>query len=124
MPIFLLVAFAIMEWGWFFYQRTAVVDAVRVGCREGAMHHEEESPDPVEIAQNTVKVRLMRSGIDCDGAYAGACDLSEVELTGVKPQRALFCKVRVDYKPLIGDFVPSLPTQTDGEALFILEQQP
>jgi len=49
-PLFMTVLFGVIEYGWIFYQRFNIANAVRDGVRQGVTVAKEASPDPRTFA--------------------------------------------------------------------------
>lgn len=98
-PVFLFLFVGIMEYSWFFYQRSVVAEAAREGC-EAATQLDPESENYVAVAQATIVDELEnRGGIDCAGPWV--CNITLVDLAPAEPPR-LVCDVRVNFLSLTG----------------------
>ena len=120
MPVFLTVITGMMEWGWVFFQRSTVVEAVRTGCREGASVHPDDVPGPVETAEESMEDYLDSYGIQCGEGSGTSCE-SDVQITGEWPSMTLSCNLVVGYDPLI-DLVP-VPTEMFAASIMLVEQK-
>jgi len=100
-PLYFLVFFGIMDWGWFFYQRGAVVDAAADGCRAAAIYREQPHAQEAALA---VETALAPVGLACEDG----CDF-EIGLMRLRTGGwGLRCSLRMDYRPLVGFGVPGL----------------
>ncbi len=120
MPVFLTVVTGMMEWGWVFFQRSTVIEAVRVGCREGSAVHPDDVPGPVETAEESMEDYLASWGIDCASGSSTSCE-PQVEISGSWPSMTLECQLDVGYDPLI-DMVP-VPTEMSAASVMLVEQK-
>ena len=118
LPVFLTVIFGIIEFGWFFYQHTAVINGTRDGCREGALYRANDPINPADVvAANTIFNNLMAGGVDC--ATPGRCTI-DCNPVGAGDTLSLQCDVQVQYTPIIG-FVPVVPSSHNTTSVNILE---
>ena len=115
LPVLLMFIYGIMEYGWLFFQRTAVQEAARQGCRAGATMAPDEDYDAVveEKALNA----LAALSVDCSKV---ACNVSTDE-EGDLPEMRLRCEVAVEYKPLLN--VLPTPASLGAGYLYYFEQQ-
>lgn len=106
-PLFLVMFFAVMEFSWYFYQRSAVVEAARRGCQQAG----QMDPDTDPYVQTATAVALDSlagvAGIDCGVAEYG-CGVTILDLSASDPPR-LTCAVGVNFRSLTG----FLGTNTD-----------
>ena len=109
-PVFLFLFVGIMEYSWFFYQRSVVAEAAREGC-EAATQLDPDSENYVAVAQATIVDELLnRGGIDCEGPWV--CTITLVDRANGEPSR-LICDVRVNFLSLTG-FLGADPTGNDA----------
>jgi Flp pilus assembly protein TadG len=115
LPVLLLIIYGIMEYGWMFFQRTAVQEAARVGCRRGAT----VSPnlDYAAVVEQATLAAFDRLGVDCDRAL---CTVT-TEALGEEPRLQLQCTVSVVYVPLL-TIVPT-PERLSSGFQYYFEQQ-
>jgi Flp pilus assembly protein TadG len=71
LPVFVVMIFGMMEFSWVFFQPTTVVQAVRNGCRAGAIVHPDgdERGAPADVAQDSIEGHLSDLGIDCSWGW-------------------------------------------------------
>lgn len=118
LPFFLGVYFSIMEYGWYFYQRSGVVEAARNGCRAAVNYGVDD--DFADLAGSAIESRLATVGITCDGSTPyKTCDLDVVQV-GANPTR-LRCDVSVPYEPIVGFVRLILPGNVRGRGVAIYE---
>lgn len=101
-PVFLLISFGMIEFGWYFSQVAAVNSASLDGCRQGALVDEANPGDrvsPTHTALQQMNNRLSLFGLNCGG------DCTAI-VNGPVPGRYIQCDVRVDYEPITG-FLPA-----------------
>jgi hypothetical protein len=105
-PVFLFLFIGIVEYSWFFYQRSVVAEAAREGC-EAATQLDPNTEDYVTVAQDTILAELQtRGGIDCAGPWV--CNVTLVDLGAATPPR-LICDIRINFLSLTG-FLGASPT--------------
>ena len=104
-----------MEYGWLFFQRTAVQEAARQGCRAGATMAPDEDYDAV-VEERTISA-LASLSVDCAEV---ACAVTTTE-QGDLPEMRLQCNVAVEYKPLLN--VLPTPSTLGAGYLYYFEQQ-
>ena len=99
-PLFVALVTAIFEFGWMFFMRSTVIQAVRDGCRAGAVIPFGEVPSPIEVAQNRMTDFLGGYSIDCRGAE-DRCGIA-VTVSGESPYETMDCTLDIAYEPIIG----------------------
>lgn len=114
-PVLIVVTFAIVEYGWMFYQRAFVLDAARRGCRAGAVVHPLD--DFAGEVQDVTLAQLEAGGVNCDVLD---CNIN-TRTDGDSPKEILICGVEVEYRAITG----LLPTPANVTAGYIyhFEQQ-
>ena len=115
LPVLLLFIYGIMEYGWMFFQRTAVQEAARQGCRAGATMAPDE--DYNAVVEEKALNALAALSVDCDKVD---CDVSTEE-EGDLPEMRLRCQVAVEYMPLLN--VLPTPSTLGAGYLYYIEQQ-
>jgi len=95
LPILLMFVYGIMEYGWMFFQRTAVQEAARQGCRYGATVSPYKDYDG-EVEKATLDA-FERLGVDCDRSECSVI----TKTLGEQPRMQLQCEVTVRYEPII-----------------------
>jgi hypothetical protein len=108
-PVLILVTFAIVEYGWMFYQRAFVLDAARRGCRAGAVVHPLD--DFAGAVETVTLAQLELGGVDCDVLD---CNV-DTNTDGDSPKEILLCNVQVEYRAITG----LLPTPDNVTAGYI-----
>jgi hypothetical protein len=116
LPVLLTIIFGIMEFGWLFFQRTAVQEAMRQGCRQGATLDPASDDIDAEVEALTLTA-LGGLGVRCDD---GAC-VVRTTLEGSHPTQRLRCVADVAYRPLVR-LVP-VPAQLSAGYVYYLEVQ-
>jgi Flp pilus assembly protein TadG len=120
MPLFLMVLFGIIDYGWYFYQRYALVAAIRDGVRYGATI---SSASAASAAKTRAITDLSVAGSPIDpsgitwgpGANAGAT-------SGTAPTAILTMSASFPFKAFVG-YVP-LPSLVTYQMTMLLEIQP
>lgn len=120
LPVFLWVFFGIIEYGFYFSQRSGVMTAAQNGCALGATIHPNFSGETV--ATNEINALLTGVGVDCAGYYTGNCSVT-VNRISVAGLTALQCDVDITYRAFAG-YLPAVPSSIEGRGVSILEIQP
>ena len=121
-PIFLAVLFGIIDYGWYFYQRYALVAAVRDGIRWGVT-----SATPSSSAWLNAKARAT-TDLSATGSPINTASITWLPqsptspISGISPTEVLTFGASLAFKPLVG-FVP-LPTTVKYQMVMLLETQP
>lgn len=100
LPIFLSMFSAVVDFGWLFYQQSALDGAVHAACRAGAT----EDPGTGDalmahveaVTENRIRSEMGRSSLVCMSCVITVDDLYVV------PARSLRCEVSNDFEPLVG----------------------
>lgn len=124
-PIYMWVFFGIIEFGFYFNQRSGVATAAQNGCARGATFHPDRTPTPATEAANEINAILAGIGVDCAGYYAGNCTVTVTPVVisaGGTNYDALKCDVTVTYKTIAG-YLPSTPSEIESRGVAILEVQ-
>ena len=112
LPAFTLVIVASMDFGWLFFQRSALDSSASIGCRSGALVDPGQADiylsDLQSAAQASMVQAFEEAGGDCS---TGACTTS-VSTFGDVPGRSLQCSVSYEFTPLIGWVVDPLTLQS------------
>ncbi len=101
LPVFLLLVFAILEYGWVMLSQASLGHAARDGCRHGAVVSPwtGEGPDgSIDEAHAVIDERLAQFGLSCDEFE---CEVT-VSIDGDRPDQVLTCGIARGYSPLIG----------------------
>lgn len=117
LPVYVFLMVAIMDFSWFFYIRSTVVNAVRDGCRAGAVISPADNPGAV--AEAAMRDFLATWGSDCNNA--GTNCVFTISSSGLSPEERLNCAISVDFTPLVG-IVPT-PESTVASATVHFELQ-
>ncbi len=120
-PLFITLIIGIFEFGWFFWQKSTTIDAVRHGCREGSLYA--QAPTDGSFAATDVAFDEMTSRLATTNLCSGSCVLSAYT-SEVGATDFLFCNAEVEYRSLTG-FLPSalLPSHSRAESFVRLEVQ-
>lgn len=116
LPVLMLFIYGIMEYGWMFFQRTAVQEAGRQGCRHGSTLDPDDPQLSSEVTSRTEDA-LARLQVDCQGRD---CDV-DVTVVGEAPLARLRCQVSIRYSPLV-NAVPT-PERLAAGYLYCFEVQ-
>lgn len=115
LPLFLAVAFGIVEYGWIFYQQFNLAGAVRDGLRQGVTVSQTASPDPLAFAKQRAQADLQTQGI------APASVTLTATYSGTSPTKTMTLTAVMNYKKIIG-FVPT-PAKLQYGMTMMLELQ-
>lgn len=103
LPTFVLLLFAVMDFGWLFFQRATLDIAATHGCRAGAL------VDPGQDEADMASVQLAAYDGMRDELYrAGGGDCTDsncyvdVFAYGDPPGRSLICVIGKDFEPPVG----------------------
>lgn len=106
-PIYLILFFGIMEYSWYFYQRSVAVEAARSGCRIATqLDPDNDGATAIQDAgtQAALAVLANDGGFDCGDEGVHDCavviDVTNMPL-GSTPRR-LVCSLSVNYVSLTG----------------------
>lgn len=115
LPVLLVFIYGIMEYGWMFFQRTAVQEAARQGCRHGAT----VSPydDYATEVETATMAAFERLGVDCD---VSQCRVT-TETLGEVPRLTLQCEASVEHRAIL-NVVPT-PERLGAGFQYYFEQQ-
>ena len=120
LPVFVTVAFACVEYGWYFFEQAVVVEATRTGCRLGSVRHPDDPTEPAdEVARDAMLDRLRGEWPSCTGAGDCRVDVAYDEDAG---SDLLVCEAQVAHEPLTG-LLPTVPSQLSSRTVLLLEQQ-
>jgi uncharacterized protein (UPF0333 family) len=115
LPVLLLFIYGIIEYGWMFFQRTAVQEAARQGCRHGATIAPHN--DYAAAVETATMDAFERLGVNCDHSV---CQVLTEEM-GEIPRMQLQCTVSVIHEPIIR--VLPTPERLSAGFQYYFEQQ-
>lgn len=138
LPVFLAMLFATVEFSWYMYQRSALIDVARKACQSAASLDPDDGDFVTETATRIEDnlAGAAGAGIDCtDSVYI--CSVTISDLSDQYPPR-VECDVSVNYVSLSG-FIPTaaesgpmgasemnftgiLPSTITGTAVAIFEE--
>lgn len=102
LPLFLGVVSISFDYGWYFFMRAIAQNAVRQGCRAGAVVPPD---DDAEGAAADAIASGMTShdffGIDCESASESRCGIT-VTSSGSSPEESLECNLQLEYPGMTG----------------------
>lgn len=116
LPVLLTIVIGIMEFGWVFFQRTAVQESMRQGCRYGATLDPAVDDIDGEVESRTLTA-LGGLGVVCD---AGDCQIS-ADVEGTFPTQRLRCQASVRHRAFV-NLLP-MPERLSSGYLYYLEVQ-
>lgn len=112
-PFILLMTFGMMEYGWYFQQRTAVVEAASDAARAASMVAQTGDPAVTASAKAVASCAALR--------FRGTCT-ALTQVTGAAPNQTVLVRVTGSYTSLTG-FVPT-PGSIVAQVVMRREQQP
>jgi Flp pilus assembly protein TadG len=132
MPLFVMLIFSCIEFGYFFFITSLIEDATRQGCRIGSTVSMEASPDSVSTAQSSIESLLeTKLGQPCTGENQCTVVVSVLSFeegsTDTPPELSiednyLQCQTAAPFSPAIG-FLSMLPSTINTGLLYRLEYQ-
>jgi len=123
LPIFVAVIAFSFEYSYYFFMRATAMDAVRQGCRTGAVVPPQGARDPADAASDAIKNNMSGSGffgINCLTPSDDRCEVS-VSQDGEVPSQTLTCSIAMSYPSMTG-LIPVPPT-VEARSVQLLEIQ-
>jgi len=123
LPVFIGILSFTFEYSYYFFMRTTAMDAVRLGCRTGAVVPPTGARTPDDAASDAIKTNMSGSGffgIDCMAPDDDRCEVS-VSLDGDVPSQTLSCSIAMSY-PSITGLIP-VPDSVEARSVQLLEIQ-
>jgi Flp pilus assembly protein TadG len=123
LPIFVAVIAFSFEYSYYFFMRSTAMDAVRQGCRTGAVVPPQGSRDPADAASDAIKSNMSGSGffgISCISPADDRCEVS-VSQDGDVPSQTLTCSIAMSYPSMTG-LIP-VPSTVEARSVQLLEIQ-
>jgi len=99
LPILIVILAGILEYGWYLFQLSNVVHAVRDGARIGVTVPAGDSPGPE--ARATAHARDVLNGLGVPCSESGGCQV----VAAIAPAgdvEVLVLTIEVEYEPMIG----------------------
>lgn len=116
--VFFGMLFAIMDWGWYFFQRSQFMDAVLDGTRRAVTRSQSDATlDPANAAVQYTEENLTDYGMD------PALTTISASYEGTTPSEVLIVDASMPFEPLIGLFTWQLPDTVSAEMSMYLEMQ-
>lgn len=123
LPVFVAVIAFAFEYSYYFYMRATAMNAVRTGCRVGAVIPPESAHSPSNTAEDAIKDNMSGMGffnIDCTALDDDRCEISVSE-DGDIPTQTLTCSMAMAY-PSITGLIP-VPSSVEARSVQLLEIQ-
>lgn len=123
LPVFVAVVAFAFEYSYYFYMRATAMNAVRTGCRVGAVIPPESAHSPSNTAEDAIKDNMSGMGffnIDCTALDDDRCEISVSE-DGDIPTQTLTCSMAMAY-PSITGLIP-VPSSVEARSVQLLEIQ-
>jgi hypothetical protein len=116
LPVFCAVLFGMVDYGWYFYQRTAVANAVRDGVRYGVT-----KPLTGDTPWTQAKLRAEANLTASNVSQVGIAWGPTTHVSGSSPEKVLTLTCTIPYQPLVG-FV-KVPANVSASSTMLLELQ-
>ncbi|HEV3033085.1 MAG TPA: TadE family protein [Polyangia bacterium] len=117
LPIFLAVLFAMIDYGWYFYQRFTLAAAIRDGIHQGAAVQMSLDPCGTAITAAKADLSLAGSPINPTNVNWNLCP----SYSGSSPNQFMTISGDMNFTPLVG-FV-KLPAKLSFQMTTLLEIQ-
>lgn len=104
LPIFVAILATSFDYAYYFYIRALSMDAVRAGCRIGAVSPPEATGTPEQLAAGAIQDFVGQHqffGIDCVSESDPRCQVN-VQTQGSAPTAYLVCTATMTYPGLTG----------------------
>ena len=118
LPVVMVVLAGILEYGWYLFQLSNVVHALRDGTRIGVTVPLAEATSPTTRAEEHARAIMNGLGVPCDAG--DGCTVSAVILPNGDFD-VLQLTIEVDYTPIV-DLLPS-PGQLQGSFTMMMQEQ-
>ncbi len=118
LPIVMVVLTGILEYGWYLFQLSNVVHALRDGTRIGVTVPLDDDGGPVPRAETHARAVLDGLGVPC--TEGGGC-IVRANIAVVGDVEAMTMSIEVDYSPIVG-LLPS-PALLRGEFTMMMQEQ-
>ena len=127
LPMFLIVSFGIMEFGYFFPQHALVSSIIGEACREGALVNPKNPPPGIpgcggtgavcaeKKAEQVMNARISSSGLNCINCSAS--------FAGAYPNEYIECQMEVQHADITGFMTAMIPTDFRATTRSRLEWQ-
>jgi hypothetical protein len=118
LPVVLVILAGILEYGWYLFQLSNVVHALRDGARIGVTVPLDDDTPPTARAESHARAVLTGLGVPCtDGG--GCVVVATIGSTGEVD--ILNVSIEVDYTPVVG-LLPS-PSHLHGTFTMMMQEQ-
>lgn len=121
LPVYLMLSFGIIDFGWLMYHLASLHGAAHAGCRQASVvdpgEDEQDMATVVATAQAGMSQYFDTHGPGCPDS---GCATS-ANATGSRPSRSLACRIEITVDPLVGFNLTSIPLA--GSAVVRLEHQ-
>ena len=117
LPIFVVLVIGIMEYSWAYFVRSTVVNAVRDGCRAGAVIPQDQNP--TQVAQDSMEEIMAHWGTDCNSGQVNC--IFDITTAGASPETNLQCQITVTYESIF-NLIP-VPRQLSAQSTVLFELQ-
>ena len=118
LPIVMAVLTGILEYGWYLFQLSNVVHALRDGTRIGVTVPLEDEEGPIPRAEMHARSVLDGLGVPC--TESGGC-IVRATVASAGDVEALTTSIEVDYTPIVG-LLPT-PALLRGDFTMMMQEQ-
>ncbi len=115
MTFFTFLLFGVVDWGWMFFQRANLSDAVLEGCRQGVAMPQSSGLGPASTARSVVVSTMRNYGMD-----PAVATITSVT-SGTSPREVLIVNVTMPFSAPVG-LLPT-PLELESEMSMYLELQ-
>jgi hypothetical protein len=115
LPVFIMIVGMFADYGWVFFQKAMLDNAIHEGCRQGAVS-DPTRVDPHVVADTAIKDQMDAVGQPCDGS----CTITLTD-TGVSPAVSLMCVIERPVTSLTG--ISPVPANLGASTLMRYEFQ-
>lgn len=102
LPVFVTLISGLIDFGWLFFQQSALDTSTSVGCRAGALVDPGIGEAEIEDVRDAAEAAMLQAISDAGAPCSELICQTEVETFGTSPGRSLTCTVVRDFEPLIG----------------------
>lgn len=121
MPVFLVLVFGTVDYGWVMYHLAALHSAAHHGCRRATLIDPGPGETNLQSVVDTAELAMLeRFEDDGPGCPSGGCS-TEVQVTGAVPERSIVCRLALPIEPIVG--YVSVPVSLQATAVMRLEYQ-
>lgn len=106
MPLWVALVFAIMDYGWLFFQASSLNAATNLGCRAGSLVDPGPYDEDIDQVEAVAAARMEANLVTIEGQPCIECGV-DAHTVGEPPQRTLVCTATRQLDPIVGIFIHS-----------------